>query len=86
MSEEAGRKQLNATIDTYLEERKRFVVGFTRFVLERGLQTQAPPVQGKKVETWRDVGRRLYGEELFEATLAAEVEARRVAKAARKRG
>lgn len=83
MTESDGREILNRKMETYLEERKRFVVGFVRFVLERGLKTQAPPTQGKKVETWWDVGRRLYGRELFDSTLDIEVQARRQAKAAK---
>lgn len=72
-------------IDEYLEQRKQFTLGFVRFVLERGLQTKAPRVQGRPEETWRETGRRLYGEEFFEATLLAEVEARRKAIAERRK-
>lgn len=80
----AGRKILQQTVDAYVDDRKKqFVLGFVRFVLERGLKTLAPQRQGKPPETWRDTGRRLYGTELFEATLAAEVEARRQAHAER---
>ena len=81
MSEEDGRAILRRTMDQYLKDREKFAVGFVRFVLERGLQTKAPLRDGKPVETWRDVGQRLYGRELFEATLAAEVQARRQADA-----
>jgi hypothetical protein len=78
MSETDGRKVLQETVDAYLEERRRmFMVGFVRFVLERGLETKAPLQDRKPPETWRQVGRRLYGVEPFEATLATEVQARR---------
>ena len=81
--DQEGRRKLQVTIEAYLEDRKKFVVGFARFALERGLKTTAPQREGKRPETWRDAGRRLYGEELFEATLAAEVAARRQANAER---
>lgn len=77
------RRRLQVTIDAYLEERKKFVAGFVRFVLERGLKTLAPQREGKRPETWREAGQRLYGRDLFEATLAAEVEARRTGGAKR---
>lgn len=84
MSDDAeGRAILAKKIEAYLELRKTFVVGFVRFVLEQGLEVKAPRVTGRPEETWRKTGRRLYGEELFEATLAAEVEARRKARAER---
>jgi len=79
--DQEGRRKLQATVDAYLEERKKFVVGFVRFVLERGLKTPAPQREGKRPETWREAGRRLYGSDLFEATLAAEIDARRQARA-----
>lgn len=80
--QEDGRRILQATVDRYLEDRARnFALGFVRFVLERGLDTKAPQREGKPPETWRQVGRRLYGTDVFEATLAAEVNARREAHA-----
>lgn len=82
MSDDAeGRKKLKLTIEQYLEYRKQFAVGFVRFVLEQGLDTIAPEVRGRPRESWRKTGHRLYGYDLFEATLAAEVEARRQASA-----
>ena len=83
MSLDEGRKILSDKIEVYLKERQKFAVGFVRFVLERGLDTPAPRQEGKKPETWRQAGRRLYGSEVFEATLKAEVEARRQAHAER---
>lgn len=81
--DEGGRAILAKKIEAYLELRKTFAVGFVRFVLERGLETKAPPIQGRREETWRQTGQRLYGLELFEATLAAEVDTRRKARAER---
>lgn len=79
-NQDDGQRILNAKIDRYLEDRGRmFALGFVRFVLEQGLETKAPQREGKPPETWRQAGRRLYGEKLFEATLAAEVNARREA-------
>lgn len=84
MSDDAeGRAILAKKIEEYLELRKTFAVGFVRFVLERGLETKAPLIQGRREETWRQTGQRLYGMELFEATLAAEVDTRRKARAER---
>lgn len=81
-AEDEGRQILRVTVDNYLKERQEmFCLGFVRFVLERGLETKAPQRDGKKPETWRQAGQRLYGFEVFEATLAAEVQARREAHA-----
>jgi len=81
-TDDQGRQILHTKIDAYLDERrKQFCLGFARFVLERGLDTMAPVRDGKKPETWRQAGQRLYGHEVFEATLAAEVQARREAHA-----
>lgn len=80
--QDEGGKILRQQIDAYLEERKKFAIGFVRFVLERGLETKAPPrSEGKPAETWREVGQRLYGMDFFEATLAAEIKVRREAHA-----
>jgi hypothetical protein len=86
MSDDAeGRRILHTTIEGYLKEREKFCLGFVRFVLERGLDTKAPPRDGKPPETWRQAGQRLYGMRVFEATLAAEVAARREAYDAKSR-
>lgn len=80
-NDDDGRRILAGKIDAYLKDREKFCVGFVRFVLERGLKTKAPVRDGKPVETWREVGCRIYGEQLFEATLAAEVAMRRQSRA-----
>lgn len=81
-SDNDGRRILEEKVNDYLKDRRQFCRGFVRFTLERGLDTKAPQVEGRKiVETWRQVGRRLYGSELYEATLAAEVAERRQARA-----
>lgn len=74
-------------IEAHAEERRRlFVRGFARFVILRGSGAKAPAVDGQeKAETWQAVGRRLYGESLFNEVLREEIEAQRGAKHAKSR-
>lgn len=63
-------------IQQHAEERKRlFVVGFVRFVIERGAGAIAPTQADGKPETWQAVGRRLYGVSLFNQVLTDELAA-----------
>lgn len=60
-----------------------FVRGFARLVIDKGFGAIAPTTQKDKhgrplQETWQDVGRRLYGRELFNTVLKEEIAARKV--------
>lgn len=69
--------KLRADVDTHTEERRQqFVVGFARFVIDRGSGALAPTQDKGKPESWQAVGRRLYGTELFNETLQRELAAR----------
>lgn len=59
-----------------------FVRGFARMVISKGYGAKAPVTQRDKhgkdiIETWQDVGRRLYGKDVFNAVLCEEIEAKK---------
>lgn len=71
---------LNEKIEAYCEERKQFVRGFARFVIDQGPGALTPsalePESKDPTLTWQKRGRQIYGVRLFNQVLREELEAR----------
>lgn len=69
-----GEQQLEATIKAYIQDRKQFVRGFARFVIEKGHGAVSPRKNEKgKLMSWQGVGRLLYGADLFNTVFREEL-------------
>lgn len=55
------------------------VKGFAKFVINQGYMAVAPPDRDGSVRSWQQVGRDLFGEEVFNKAVREELERRRAA-------
>lgn len=67
--------RFNAILDEYAAiKRELFLDGFAEYVFKQGYGAAAPNRHNGKLESWQDVGRRLWGKEHFNQAFERVIE------------
>lgn len=81
LSRKEEKLRFDAILDEYAAiKRELFLNGFAEYVFKQGYGAAAPNKNNGKLESWQDVGRRLWGKECFNKAFEQVIERSRAAK------